>query len=117
AGPCPDIAGIASQSARRSTISELRHVDSALFLSYVGAKRVADCSAAFMRKSARYPLTAVDKFNLYAVFAELASTIYAHSGRAGIIVKAGLITDKLCSAFFSDSLRRMRLCSAIEFEN
>ena len=70
-----------------------------------------------MRASGRFPLTAVGDVNTYALFAELARTLLAPAGRAGIIVPTGIATDDTTKAFFGDLVETGSLARLIDFEN
>ena len=114
-----------------------------LFLEFESAKRAAEASSFFVRKSGRFPLSGVGDVNTYALFAEhfsrlarrnTQSTIAsqtsllraiadtgevreAPSGRAGMIVPTGIATDSSTSAFFWDLMATKRLQAIIDFEN
>jgi hypothetical protein len=113
----PDISAESSQAKRREMIKELEKSDPSLYAVWADEHRKVDTEAKVLRNCKRFPLSAVDKFNLYAVFSELAPDLCNKKGRGGIIVKAGFITDKLCSDLFDHTLKSGRLASAFEFEN
>jgi len=113
----PEIANEPSQKTRWSMVLELQKTDPNLFSEWMNAKRHDENLYKFLRNSSRFPLSAIDKFNLYAIFAELAGELYNQSGRAGIIVKAGYLTDKLCARLFSETMQAGKIIAAYEFEN
>ena len=117
AAAAPDIYAESNQSRRRGLIQELSASNLPLFERWQAASRQTEAETELIRNSGRFPLTAVDKFNTYAVFTELGLQLTTIHGACGLIVKAGLITDKLCAIFFSESLRSRRLKTAYEFEN
>jgi len=86
-------------------------------LEWYKEKHYIEKSTNFLKKCGRFPLSAYDKFNLYAVFTELATKIKNRKGYIGIIVKGGLITDELCSNLFFTNLKEGKIQSVIEFEN
>ena len=98
-------------------IAGLRESDPALFQLWEDTSRHIEGEAHLMRSSGRFPLSAVDKFNLYAVFLELGSQVYGDTGDVGLIVKAGYISDSLCAALFANTLREKQLVAVAEFEN
>jgi hypothetical protein len=108
-----------------------------LFAEFEAAKRAAEASSFFVRKSGRFPLTGVGDVNTYALFAEHFSKLARRSaqtstfqgiadkggvdevpsGRAGMIVPTGIATDSSTSAFFGDLVANKRLTALFDFEN
>lgn len=114
-----------------------------LFLEFEAAKRAAEASSFFVRKTGRFPLSGVGDVNTYALFAEHFSRLArrpqqsgkpaqtsllqaiadtggvreALAGRAGMIVPTGIATDSSTSAFFGDLVSTKRLRAIIDFEN
>jgi hypothetical protein len=114
-----------------------------LFLEFEAAKRAAEASSFFVRKTGRFPLSGVGDVNTYALFAEHFSRLArrrkrtqqpqatsllqaiadtgglpeAPAGRAGMIVPTGIATDSSTSAFFGDLVSTKRLRAIIDFEN
>jgi hypothetical protein len=114
-----------------------------LFIEFEEAKRAAEASSFFVRKSGRFPLSGVGDVNTYALFAEHFSRLArrpsqidkqqqtsllqaiadtggvreAPAGRAGMIVPTGIATDSSTSAFFGDLVSTKRLRAIIDFEN
>jgi hypothetical protein len=113
----PEIYGESNQSRRRSMIERLANEAPDLYATWEKSRRQADAEAHILRSSGRYPLSAFDKFNVYAVFLELSAQLYATRGRVGIIVKAGFITDSLCSTLFSTLMKKRMVSQVFEFEN
>lgn len=106
-----------NKAKREKAIDRLREEDATLYEEWHWAKRRQDAEAALLRRSGRFPRSAVDKFNLYAVFFEAGVLSLAAQGRLGMVVKAGLVTDKLCSPLFRSLFERKQLASVFEFEN
>jgi hypothetical protein len=117
AAAAPDIYAESNQSRRRRLIQVLAIKDPVLFGRWQNASRKTEAETELIRNSGRFPLSAVDKFNTYAIFTELSLQLTSIQGACGLIVKAGLITDKLCAVLFSTALCSRRLRSAYEFEN
>ncbi len=111
------IAATSSQARRRELVRQLREDDPSLYHEWQEAKRRSDAESHFLRTSGRYPLTASDKFNLYAIFVEAALQLAGRAGSVGMVVKAGLLTDKLCAGLLRYLLDHNRLAAAYEFEN
>ena len=114
-----------------------------MFLEFEAAKRAAEASSFFVRKTGRFPLSGVGDVNTYALFAEHFSRLArrpqqngkpaqtsllqaiadtggvreAPAGRAGMIVPTGIATDSSTSAFFGDLVSTKRLRAIIDFEN
>jgi hypothetical protein len=114
-----------------------------LFIEFEEAKRAAEASSFFVRKSGRFPLSGVGDVNTYALFAEHFSRLArrpsqiekqqqtsllqaisdtggvreAPAGRAGMIVPTGIATDSSTSAFFGDLVSSKRLNALFDFEN
>jgi len=106
-----------NQHRRRQLIRDLASSNPVLFHMWKDASREKAAETELIRNSQRFPLSAVDKFNTYAVFTELGLQLNHAGGSCGLIVKAGLITDKICAELFSASSRARRLKSVYEFEN
>ena len=114
-----------------------------LFLEFEAAKRAAEASSFFVRKTGRFPLSGVGDVNTYALFAEHFSRLArrphqnskpaqtsilqtiadtgdvreAPAGRAGMIVPTGIATDSSTSAFFGNLISTERLNALIGFSN
>lgn len=71
----------------------------------------------FMTSSGRYPLSGAGRKNLYALFTETVLQILCPSGRAGLVVPTGIVTDQpseeLCRAIVTER----RIVSLFDFEN
>jgi hypothetical protein len=109
----PEIYNEPSQAKRRKMIQGLKDHSPVLYNAWTNARRQVEAEANFLRSSRRFPLSTADKFNLYAVFSDLALELYNLKGRGGIIVKAGFITDKLCSELFAHTLKSGNLAMQI----
>lgn len=89
----------------------------ALVRAYDDARHQSAAENRFVRACARFPLTAMGKFNLYALFAELALNLICDDGRAGIIVQSGIATDDTTKTFFGFLSQNQRLAGMFDFEN
>ena len=113
----PDIAAAVSAATRRRLIAELENADPELHARYVQAKEAAEKTLDHVRTSGRFPLTAVGDVNTYAVFAELARTILAPRGRAGLLLPSGIATDLTTKDFFAALVDAKALVALYDFEN
>lgn len=111
----PEIATARNKAERERMIKEL--LGTPLHKEFKQAKRDAEASSAFMRKSERFPLAGRGDVNTYAVFAELNRSLLNDSGRAGIIVPSGIATDDTTKFFFADLMEQRTLASLYDFEN
>ena len=113
----PNIAAAVSAATRRTMISELAKKLPELHARYVDAKGRADRMLDYARTGGRFPLTGKGDINTYVLFAELARTLAAPSGRAGILVPSGIATDDTTKEFFAESVSSRSLISLHDFEN
>lgn len=92
-----------------------------LFRQYEAALRLAGAESLFYHTPAqdggRFPLTGVGIVNLYALFAELNSSLRCPAGHAGFIVPTGIATDDSTKAFFQSIVQAGQLSSLYDFEN
>ena len=77
----------------------------------------AEAASRFIHSCGRFPLSAVGRLNTYALFAELARSLLAPAGRAGIIIQSGIATDDTNKAFFGDLVMKKGLVSFYDFVN
>jgi hypothetical protein len=117
AAAAPDIYAESNQSRRRRLIQELAARDPMLFGRWQDASREREAESELIRHSRRFPLSAIDKFNTYAIFTELGLQSTNPKGSCGLIVKAGFVSDKTCAPLFVESMRSQRLKAIWEFEN
>jgi type I restriction-modification system DNA methylase subunit len=113
----PEIASSVSAADRRKLISQLEKSNPDLHSRYEAAKEAAERTLTYIRLSGRFPLTAKGDINTYAVFAELAHTIAAPTGRVGLLVPSGIATDQTTSEFFGELVNSKALLGFYDFEN
>ena len=123
-----DIARLAG-AARKQAIAELEAANPRLWKEYVVAKHGYEAINTFAREAGRYPLTATGKLNLYPLFAESIAQMIGglndsavppaptFSGRAGIVVPSGLVTDDSRKLFFQSLIDKNLLCKLLGFDN
>jgi len=67
---------------------------------FESAKRNAETESKFVRDSKRFPYAGTGDINTYALFAELGLEVTNHSGRTGLLVPTGLVTDETTKDLF-----------------
>jgi hypothetical protein len=117
----PYICGAPNKAVRSVRLDEFRQSGDPKKLArlklFDNAKRGSETLAKFVRESSRFPLTSSGDINTYALFAGLAGSLISSSGRVGIIVPTGLVTDDTYKEFFRDLNDRRGLVSIFDFEN
>lgn len=106
-----------NKAARERAIQALETQNPPLFAAYRAALATAKAAGNFLRQSGRFPLAAVGDINLFAVFAELAWNLLRATGRAGLVVPTGLVTDYTYRHFFAHLMASQGLASLYDFEN
>lgn len=112
----PSIASLKG-AKRKTAIEKLKETVPITWDKYQIAKRGVEASNQFFRTSERFPLTAVGKLNLYALFAELAKSAINYRGMVGVLVPSGIATDDSTKAYFDEITGKNRLVSLFSFEN
>jgi hypothetical protein len=115
--PAPEIATASNAAKRRQMVAKLESDDPALYGRYTQAKQAAQDLLDHCRRSGDYPLCGRGDINTYAVFAELASKLVTPTGRVGLLVPSGIVSDKTTSAFFASIAETNRLIRLYDFEN
>jgi len=113
----PAIAAAVSAATRRKLIAGLEEANPDLYARYVRAQENAAKALGHVRTSGRFPLTAVNDINTYAVFAELARSLAAPGGRVGLLVPSGIATDNSTKDFFGELVDAKALVALYDFEN
>ncbi|MGB1015796.1 MAG: Eco57I restriction-modification methylase domain-containing protein, partial [Nannocystaceae bacterium] len=113
--PTSAVAPTASQ--RRQQLSALTNSDASFRKSLEQARR--DCTAriAHIRGSGRFPATSVGDLNAYTNFVELGWRLLRPTGRLGMVVPSGILTESTAKQLREDLLKAGGLVSAYEFEN
>ena len=107
----------ASTTKRRQLIQQLEEEDPELAGAWQRFRRGQECTSAFIRFSSRYPLTGKGKFNTANLFAEAFSGICKGTGRSGVIIPTGFVTDDAAKELFDFIVRSRRLVYLFDFEN
>ena len=113
----PLTAEAVSASDRKKRIEAMPTDNPDLHAKYLTARDHAQRMLDYARGSGRYPLTGKGDVNLYMLFAELAQTLVAPHGLAGLLVPSGIATDDTTKEFFSGLMDAKRLVSLYDFEN
>ncbi len=113
----PEIAKAANAAARKKLIAALPDEDPALYAAFQAALREAEGESQLIREGGRYPLCGRGDINTYSIFAELARSLIAEGGRAGLIVPSGIATDDTTKHFFGELIEASQLHSLYSFEN
>ena len=91
-----------------------------LYNQYIEEQRFSDCFRALghleLSDGGRFPMTGVGNTNLFAYFAELAYSLKSKTGRVGMVIPTGLVTDSTSKAF-AKFLLDGRLIQLLDFEN
>lgn len=134
----PEIANAPKADVRKKMIEKLSHGQLAsshlkdgallppnkaeikLYEQYIEALRSADCAATFGHLKAdvggRFPMVGVGDTNLFAYFAELASSLMKDDGRVGMVIPTGIVSDNATQAF-ARYLQNNNLISLYDFDN
>ncbi|AIZ45148.1 hypothetical protein QR90_08595 [Deinococcus radiopugnans] len=112
-----EVAKIANQNERKVAIDELLKSNAKIEKLYKETKRHSEGARNFITNSGKFPYTAFDKYNYYAIFTELFFSMLNVKGYSGIISKSGLIFDKLTSKFLEHLVFNDKLKYVLEFQN
>lgn len=104
-------------SKRKQIISELAKTNSALFSAWTQHRRTFETMNKFTRWSSRFPLTSGGRNNSYTLFAELTLRLLKNSGRGGLVLPIGIVSEETSSPFFDYVLQRSLLVRVLGFEN
>lgn len=113
----PATAEAVSAAERKRRIAAMPTANPELHASYIEARDRAQRMLDYARGSDRYPLTGKGDVNLYMLFAELAQSLVAPDGLAGLLVPSGIATDDSTKDFFTGLMDSKRLASLYDFEN
>ena len=112
----PAVAAL-SGAKRKKAIDSLACDDPRLYAGYLAEKRAYEATNLYVRAGKRFPLTAVGKLNLYALFGETFLSLICPGGRAGFVVPTGLATDDGNKRYFQYLVDHRRLVKLIGFDN
>ena len=113
----PTIANAKTSSDRETLIAQLKIDDPQQFNVYSKAIQTSERLSIFYSTSGRYPLGSVGDINTYPLFTELSMSLLNQSGRIGIIVKTGILSDYNMRGFFAEFVKNSNLISAYDFSN
>ena len=111
---------LASSHLKDGALLEPNKAEIKLYEQYIEALRTSECAATFghlkSEEGGRFPLTGVGDTNLYAYFAELASSLKENNGRVGMVMPTGIVSDNATQAF-AQYLLNGNLVQLYDFEN
>jgi hypothetical protein len=112
-----EIANAPNAALRKQLIEELKVGEPTLHKQFLNDSRKAEGESHLMRNSGRYPLCGRGDINLYAIFAEVFSTLVNDTGRSGSILPCGIATDDTTKHFFQYVVDSRRLNALFGFIN
>ena len=115
AGKNDNIVNAANQADRKKKIEKLQAVDVDLYNEFIQACNGIASQSNFVKKSGRFPLTAVGKLELSSLFAELCISFSKEAW--GLILPTGIAVNDSNKYFFSKLIDENRLVSLYDFEN
>jgi hypothetical protein len=113
----PDVAAAKTAAVRSKQIEMLRTSAPTIFEAFLRKKRAVAATGHFLRSSGVFPLTGNRRLNLYSMFAELAQGRRAVTGRAGLVLPSGIVTDENSAELFAFLIERSVLHSVFELNN
>ncbi|MFI0542692.1 Eco57I restriction-modification methylase domain-containing protein [Streptomyces sp. WSLK1-3] len=115
----PEIAEASRTSVRKKMIEALKDSSETLplYREFEAGKRKVYAESHFLRRSGRVPLTGQGNLNTYSVFTETDRILLGPTGRAGVIVPTGIVTDARTQYFSKDLVRSMSMAALYDFEN
>jgi len=114
----PQIAAARNSAERKKLIDRAKESNPELWREFNAAWRHAEGQSHILRTSGRYPLCGLGRdINTAYVFAESAMDATSRSGRAGMVMPAGVISDDTTKFFVQHIMRERRLVSFHGFEN
>jgi len=113
----PEIVAEKRGNRRRALISDLERSEPKLYKMWLEQKRFDYSYAHFLSSSGYLPLSAVGELNLYPLFVETADMLIRLSGRAGLVIKTGMMMSPTWADFASYLLDHNRVHSALDFRN
>jgi hypothetical protein len=112
-----EIAEAQNKASRTRLMKELEKENPSLIREFEEAKHDSESDSRFVRKSERFPLSAVGDVNTYALFSEVGLKLLNSKGRAGIIVPTGISTDDATKKFFGTLINNSFLAQLLDFKN
>jgi hypothetical protein len=112
------IASAATSSARKEAIAARSAEDAEWAQALANARRRVESERSFFQSAGVYPLSGHGRVGTQSLFAELSAFVLcASSGRVGVVLPTGLLTDDSSRRLFVALLRTGRLLQAIDVEN
>ncbi|WP_217253907.1 Eco57I restriction-modification methylase domain-containing protein [Streptomyces sp. AC602_WCS936] len=113
------IATARNAAARKKLIARLEEDPNGreLYAEFRAARRKAEGESHFMRNGGRYPFTGRGDINTYTVFTESGRSLLDTTGRFGLIVPTGIVSDATTAPFIRDVIRAKQLVAVFGFRN
>lgn len=93
----PDLVNIQNSKKRKAKVQEIFSSSDPAYIriskEFDRRKRSSECAGNFIRGCGSFVRTAHGDLNYYPLFGELMTSLRNENGRAGIVVKTGLLTD------------------------
>ena len=116
-GKNDEIVNSRTRSSRHRAIERLKESEVELYLQYKSYCRKIDGQRRFAADSGVYNLSAVGRVNTYKLFLELGWYLVNKSGRLGMVVPSGIVTDDFSIPFFREMVQTESIDRLYDFEN
>jgi len=113
----PNIANASTASIRKKMIEQLEKSNPSMYNEYQRERISSKMQVKYLRNSRRFPYSSVGDVNLYPIFLELSLSLLKKTGRCGLIVKTGIMTDFSYQKFFKNLVDTNSLISCDDFTN
>jgi len=113
----PNIANASTASIRKKMIKQLETSNPRMYNDYQNEKNSSEQQVEYLRDCGRFPYGSVGDVNIYPIFLELSLSLLKKTGRCGLIVKTGIMTDFSYQKFFKNLVDTNSLISCDDFSN
>lgn len=117
AAVAPSIAQARTSSDRAHLIDELSQQRPTLYKMYMDELRRSEAQRSLTQDGGQFPLTGRGRSNTFSLFAELCWKLASDSGRVGLVVPSGIVTDDTTKIFFQELVKTSSLVSVFDFDN
>lgn len=117
AATAPIVAQARTSNERAKLVKELASQNPVLYREYLDELRKTEAQRLLVQDGGQFPLTGRGRSNTFSLFAELSWRLVKSTGRVGIVVPTGILTDDTTKIFFQDLVKTNSLVSAFDFEN
>jgi hypothetical protein len=113
----PEIVNEKRSDRRKKLISQLQDTNPQLYRDWIDQQKTDVKYTNYLRSSLRFPLSAVGELNLYPLFVELSNHLISNNGKAGLVIKTGMMLSPTWAEFSAYILEKGRIESAFDFRN